>query len=298
MAKFLLKKLAAKSKSKTRRKIFGDRPTGVSVELDSLLKEVATSWRAAFRDKDRERSASLLQLALKAIPRRTGRVSDWLGPKYFNEEIKVERDSLVRVLKSTKWAKFRNAFARTSLGNHHPYTTCTHTIYSHPYQPHTHHHHHHTHTHAHNIHNTHRMSTHTPPTTHTTCIHSMHAHHSCTPLQSPTIILLTITLTITHHSYPIITITTTLTVTGVVTKLGTKKCQIEVRENWGIRVVVRDTAGKEKTVWGQELLRCAKNPHSRDDPYQSKRHHEFNRYPYSYDTYMHVFMHTYHMHTL
>ena len=67
-------------------------------------------------------------------------------------------------------------------------------------------------------------------------------------------------------------------VSGIVNRLGQSECEIEVRENWGIRVVVNDTDGKEKVVWGQELERCSKNPHKRADPYQSQRHHKYNRH--------------------
>ena len=66
-------------------------------------------------------------------------------------------------------------------------------------------------------------------------------------------------------------------VSGVVNRLGQSECEIEVRENWGIRVVVTGSDGKEKVVWGQELERCSKNPHNRTDPYQSQRHHHYNR---------------------
>ena len=54
------------------------------------------------------------QVTLKAIPQRTGRVRDWLGPSYLDEEIDVVCGSPVRVLKTDKY--FRNAFANTSLG--------------------------------------------------------------------------------------------------------------------------------------------------------------------------------------
>jgi len=67
-------------------------------------------------------------------------------------------------------------------------------------------------------------------------------------------------------------------VTGVVNRLGASECEIEVRENWGIRVVVTGTDGKEKVVWGLELERCSMNEHKRDNPYQSDRYHKFNRH--------------------
>ena len=57
------------------------------------------------------------QVTLKAIPPRTGRVSDWLGPFYFNEEMEVTRGSPVRLLKKTDHSSFRNNFKNSSLGN-------------------------------------------------------------------------------------------------------------------------------------------------------------------------------------
>ena len=68
-----------------------------------------------------------------------------------------------------------------------------------------------------------------------------------------------------------------IVVTGEVTKLGQSECEIEVRENWGIRVVVNDVDGKEKVVWGQELKRCSSNKLSRDDPYEASSYHKVNR---------------------
>jgi len=122
VAALILRKIAGNRKKsrKSRRQLrFGKsrRPMCVSAELDSLLKELATSWRSAFRDKDRHSADRLLQITLKAIPERTGRVSDWLGPKYFNAEVPVELGSHIRLLKSTDEAQFRNAYTNTSLGD-------------------------------------------------------------------------------------------------------------------------------------------------------------------------------------
>ena len=61
--------------------------------------------------------------------------------------------------------------------------------------------------------------------------------------------------------------------TGEVTRLGQSECEIEVRENWGIRVVVLHD-GKEKVVWGKELKRCAKQTHDGDDPYAARNYHK------------------------
>ena len=80
VAAMVLGKIARRRSS--RRKLnFGGRPSGVTVELDTLLKELAAAWRHAFREHDRDTSARMLQLALKSIPKRTGRVSEWLGPR-------------------------------------------------------------------------------------------------------------------------------------------------------------------------------------------------------------------------
>ena len=68
-------------------------------------------------------------------------------------------------------------------------------------------------------------------------------------------------------------------VQGEVTRLGQSEAEIQVRENWGIRVVVNDKDGKEKVVWGQELRRCSVNKiNRRDDPYEARRYHQSNRH--------------------
>lgn len=64
--------------------------------------------------------------------------------------------------------------------------------------------------------------------------------------------------------------------TGTVKKIGQSVCEVEVRENWGIRVVILD-GGKERVVWGRELLRCSKNHYGVEQPYQARKHHELNR---------------------
>ena len=82
VAGIVLRKIARSKSAKARRQLnFTGRPRGVSAELHSLLQELAAAWRDAFRNGDRDNSARLLQLTLKAIPPRKGRVSDWLGPK-------------------------------------------------------------------------------------------------------------------------------------------------------------------------------------------------------------------------
>jgi len=80
VASIILGKIARDKSAKSvksRRKI----DFGGSLELDSLLKELSEAWRNAFRNEDRDASARLLQLTLKAIPQRKGRVTTWLGPR-------------------------------------------------------------------------------------------------------------------------------------------------------------------------------------------------------------------------
>ena len=183
VASMILGKIARKKSrtAKSRRKLkYGNRPLGVCDELDSLLKELAISWRSAFRNHDRPAAKRLLQMTVSSIPSRRGRVSDWLGPQYFNEEVEVVSGSPIRLLKDSDQAKFRNGYTHTTL------------------------------------------------------------------------------------------------VQGVVTKLGSNECEVEVRENWGLHVVIMDQAGLEKVIWGQELERCSKNPHNRDDPYAARNYHKWN----------------------
>jgi hypothetical protein len=124
VSKLLLRKLAH-TKGKARRKLFKrrpkhrNRPLGVSDDLDKLLKEMATAWRSATRNYERDAAARLLQMTVLAIPKRKvkGRVSEWLGPSYFNEELPVERGSAVRCLSTTNHrVKFRNDYRHSTLG--------------------------------------------------------------------------------------------------------------------------------------------------------------------------------------
>ena len=110
------------ARAKSRRRLnFQSRPRGISEDLDTLLKEMATSWRTAFRNHERHVANGLLQLALTSIDscrgRTRGRVSEWLGPLYFNEIKKIERGSPVRLLRQGDPAKFRLRFANTSLSS-------------------------------------------------------------------------------------------------------------------------------------------------------------------------------------
>jgi len=84
VASLILGKIARKKSQKSKRRLnFDARPRGVSPDLDSLLKEMAEAWRDAWRNHNRDASARILQLTLKAIPQRTGRVTSWLGPRYY-----------------------------------------------------------------------------------------------------------------------------------------------------------------------------------------------------------------------
>ena len=96
-------------------------------DLVTFLEELAKSWRESFRVGEREVAGRILQLTLAGIPARRGRVSDWLGPMFFNEEVPIESGSNVRLLKDTKAVKFRNRYATTSLGMYLPnmYTSLT-----------------------------------------------------------------------------------------------------------------------------------------------------------------------------
>ena len=121
VAKSMLRKLARRKpgQGKAKRKLFkgNRRPQGISNDLDSLLKEMATAWRSATRSFERDAAARLLQMTLLAIPRRRGRVFEWLGPHYFDEELPVELGSAIRYLGTKDPAKFRNDYRNSSLGN-------------------------------------------------------------------------------------------------------------------------------------------------------------------------------------
>ena len=59
--------------------------------------------------------------------------------------------------------------------------------------------------------------------------------------------------------------------------VGATSTLISVRERWGPRFVVRGGDGKEHIVWGKDIFRCRDNPHSLEDPYDSKDYHKWNR---------------------
>ena len=77
------------------------KPKNISSELDNFLREVAKSWRTLRRSNDRDTATLMLQLALVSIPRRSGRVAEWLGPAYFDEELPITRGCQVRILTLT-----------------------------------------------------------------------------------------------------------------------------------------------------------------------------------------------------
>ena len=54
-----------------------------------FLQDMGVSWRQARRNGDRDSAARITQIVLKAIPKKSGRVSDWLGPKYFDELMSI-----------------------------------------------------------------------------------------------------------------------------------------------------------------------------------------------------------------
>ena len=86
---------------------------------EAFLMNMASTWRQHRRNHDREAAATVLQLTLKAIPKGTGRVSDWLGPKYFDEIDAVTAGCAVRLLKKEDIAqgvKFRNSYEHSGLG--------------------------------------------------------------------------------------------------------------------------------------------------------------------------------------
>ena len=183
------RKMAGKIRIGTKRKVkkrldFDN--DAISPDLDSLLKEMASSWKVAMRNHDRNSAARILQITLQAIPCRhgvcsgcmyastvcnlshtlAGRVSDWLGPDYFDDEVDVVSGCPVRVLKITDKAKFRNSYEHTCLGMcRHAYThahihTYTHKyIYMHAYM--------HTHTFIHTVTHAHNTTSHTTTHSHT-----------------------------------------------------------------------------------------------------------------------------------
>ena len=117
VAEILLKRIKKMRKKKPRRR----RLFGIGKELKSFLQEMGKEWRAAFRNYDRATADTLLQCTLKAIPKRSGYVAQWLGPEIFNEELPVAKGSPVRLLEPQKKnaknpVRFRNGYLHSKLG--------------------------------------------------------------------------------------------------------------------------------------------------------------------------------------
>ena len=91
----------------------------IGVHTDKFLSEMGTSWRQARRNNDRDGAARILQISLKAIPKGTGRVSDWLGPKFFDEVKPITTGCRVRILRESDHSKFRNVYKNSCLGGCH-----------------------------------------------------------------------------------------------------------------------------------------------------------------------------------
>ena len=129
VAQLILNKLGRKrarkvgdtrTKAKARRKLdFHMHRRVLGKDLCDFLGELATSWRQAFRLGEREAADRILQLTLVAIPAKRKRVSDWLGPMFFNEELPVEAGSNIRLVRKSDRFKgkyrFRNRYTSTSL---------------------------------------------------------------------------------------------------------------------------------------------------------------------------------------
>jgi len=94
--------------------------TIVDENTDQFLRDMAKTWRQHRRNNDRSAAAVVVQLTLRGIPKVPGRVSDWLGPKYFDEVLPITRGCRLRVLKKSDYdqgTRFRNKFENTTLGS-------------------------------------------------------------------------------------------------------------------------------------------------------------------------------------
>ena len=90
----------------------------ISDQLDAFLQEMGIRWRARMCEHDRHAAREIEEIALKAIGtnKRQGRVTDWLGPKYFDSIVPISLYSEVRILNpQDKKTKFRNACVKSSL---------------------------------------------------------------------------------------------------------------------------------------------------------------------------------------
>ena len=134
------------------------------------------------RAMDRHTANQILQIVVTAIPPKSGRVTHWLGPSYFDELLPITAGEPVRVLRTNDKAKFRNAYKNTSL------------------------------------------------------------------------------------------------IRGTASVVGVDDVEVTVSENFGQRVVIRNSAGAEQVLQCGDLRRCALlNPHTkRDDPWTSALYHAWN----------------------
>ena len=78
---------------------------GITTNLDRFLKDMGHSWRTSMRAKDRHTADKILQITLTAIPPRSGRVTQWLGPSYFDEVLPIIAGEQVRILSDNDNAK-------------------------------------------------------------------------------------------------------------------------------------------------------------------------------------------------
>ena len=124
VAKLILNRII--KSCKTQRTLFDDgvktqktKPNDfrISDELHSFLQEMGSRWRAHMFAHDRDAAREIEGIALKAIgnkKRNVGRVTDWLGPKYFDSIVPITLYSEVRILNpQDKKTKFRNPCAGT-----------------------------------------------------------------------------------------------------------------------------------------------------------------------------------------
>ena len=126
VAQLILKKIM--KSCKTQRTLFAEegakteedskRSDRISDELDAFLKEMGSRWRDEMFAHDRDAARQIEEITLKAIGTRQGkklgRVTDWLGPKYFDSIVPITLYSEVRILNPTDTrTKFRNACAGT-----------------------------------------------------------------------------------------------------------------------------------------------------------------------------------------
>jgi len=84
-------------------------------ELDHFIKETAKTWRTARRANDLHTATLILQVVVSAIPHKSGRVAEWLGPTYFDEEVPLVTGCPVRILREQDKVTFRNPYKYSAL---------------------------------------------------------------------------------------------------------------------------------------------------------------------------------------